>query len=362
MAQLNISKPVGDVQADGSPSPNLFDDTLIVQYLLNRSPGPGKPNPLLKEDGAVTPQFIAAIRTYESFGGPVDGRVEPGDATMVALNAIALSEFEGVSDPLERRAIIERINPQWNFTRGDFKTLTDVAGLSLRFDPSTSWLPLGLRTRLLPIFKGLLKPEMLPANTWGVSTLDWFHCHLGVWSRDPKTRVSPASKEWIKKAVPLRIAANSNEKKFLVNGEIPVEKIAAYRAALAAWFVSPDVADMLNSFVTLQEGIIVHHTFEATFWRPRKMEKDDQDPRRHWLVEMDGTFHPAPYRGNAENNAAAADDVYIHDISQINFLIDKSGVIHPILLATKGLSTVTGLPSSALEAPNRPINTAPPPP
>jgi hypothetical protein len=38
MAQLTISKPVGDVQADGSRSPNMFDDTLIVQYLLNRSP------------------------------------------------------------------------------------------------------------------------------------------------------------------------------------------------------------------------------------------------------------------------------------------------------------------------------------
>lgn len=38
MAQLNISKPVGDVQADGSPSPNMFDDTLIVQHLLNQSP------------------------------------------------------------------------------------------------------------------------------------------------------------------------------------------------------------------------------------------------------------------------------------------------------------------------------------
>ena len=357
MAQLNISKPVGDVQADGSPSPNMYDDTLVVQHLLNQSPGPGKPNPPLKEDGAITPQFISAIRAYESSRGPVDGRIDPGDATMVALNAIALSEFEGVGDVLERRSIIERINSEWNFTRGDFKTLTDMAGLSLRFDLSTTWLPEGLKSRFLRIFNGLLKPEVLPANTWGVNTLDWFHCHLGVWSHADNQRVSQASKDWIDKAVPLRIAATLNEKKFLVNGEIPAENIAAYKAALAAWFLSPEVADVLNSFVTLPEGMIVHHTFESTYWRPPKME--DEDPRRHWMVDTNGDFRPAKYRGNKENNAAASRDEFIHDVCQINFLIDKSGVIHPILLTTKGLSTVTGLPSSALRPPVRQLNTAP---
>ena len=53
------------------------------------------------KDGAVTPQLIAAIRAYESSRGAVDGRIDPGDATMVALNAIALSEFEGITDFLE---------------------------------------------------------------------------------------------------------------------------------------------------------------------------------------------------------------------------------------------------------------------
>jgi len=39
VAQLSISKSVGDPQPNGTPSPNLFDDVLTVQYLLNRSPG-----------------------------------------------------------------------------------------------------------------------------------------------------------------------------------------------------------------------------------------------------------------------------------------------------------------------------------
>ena len=106
MAQLNISKPVGDIAVNGtSPNANMFDDILIVQYLLNKSPGPGKPSPLLPRDGTLSPRFFAAIRDYESSRGPVDGRIDRGDATMAALNAIPLSEFEGVTDFLERRSI-----------------------------------------------------------------------------------------------------------------------------------------------------------------------------------------------------------------------------------------------------------------
>src|SRR4051812_48644601 len=99
MAQLNISKPVGDIAVNGtSPNANMFDDILVVQFLLNGSPGPGKPDPPLPEDGTLSPRFFAAIRDYESSRGAVDGRIDPGDATMVALNAVALSEFEGITD------------------------------------------------------------------------------------------------------------------------------------------------------------------------------------------------------------------------------------------------------------------------
>ena len=79
MAQLNISKPVGDIAVNGtSPNANMFDDVLIVQYLLNKSLGPGKPNPPLPENGTVSPQFFAAIRDYESSRGPMDGRDRSG--------------------------------------------------------------------------------------------------------------------------------------------------------------------------------------------------------------------------------------------------------------------------------------------
>src|SRR4051794_4444373 len=151
MAQLNISKPVGDVQADGSPSPNMFDDTLVVQYLLNHSPGPGRPDPPLLQNGAISPSMIAAIRAYESTRGPVDGRIDPGDATMAALNAIGLPGFEGLTDFLERRSVILRPNRPWNFTRGDFKTLVDFAGSVLRFGPETGWLPEALKAPLLKL-------------------------------------------------------------------------------------------------------------------------------------------------------------------------------------------------------------------
>ena len=34
MAQLNISRSVGDPQPDGTPSPNTFDDVLTVQLVV----------------------------------------------------------------------------------------------------------------------------------------------------------------------------------------------------------------------------------------------------------------------------------------------------------------------------------------
>jgi hypothetical protein len=346
MAQLNISKPVGDVQADGSPSPNMFDDTLIVQYLLNQSPGPGKPDPPLRQDGAVTPELIAAIRTYESSRGAVDGRIDPGDSTMVALNAIALSQFEGVTDFLERRSIILRINPQWNFTRGDFKTLTDMAALSLRFDPSSVWLPNALKTRLLTLFNKLLSLGEDPAATWGVSSLDWFHCHLGLWSGTPNKAVSAASQAWSNAAVGARESLERERRPFLVFFGIPAENVALYKAAYAAWVLSPDIAILLNNFADLPEGVIVHHTFELPDWRPTMTSGD---PRRHWMVDASGAIQTPPYRTSKELDAAFfSNDFLCEGTIQINFLIDKMGVIHPALGDIRDLSVVTGLPSDAL--------------
>lgn len=350
MAQLKISKPVGDIAVNGtSPNANMFDDILIVQYLLNRSPGPGKPNPPLRQDGALTPQLIAAIRDYESSRGTVDGRVDPGDSTMVALNAIALSEFEGVTDFLERRSIILRVNPQWNFTRGDYKTLIDMAGLTLRFDPSSIWLPSVLKTRMLTLFNKLLKPTEDPSPTWGVSTLDWYHCHLGFWSGFANKPVSAASLAWATEAVALRTDLRKERGPFLVLGNLPVENIPLYQAAYSAWVLKPDVAILLNSFANLPEAVIIHHTFEDQGWRP---DMKTHDPRRHWMVDAGGAIQTPAYRTNRALNAAQARNEFICELTiQINFLIDTSGVIHPVLGFIVDLSLVTGLQSDSLWPP-----------
>jgi hypothetical protein len=349
MAQLNISKPVGDVQGKGPPDANMFDDTLIVQYLLNKSPGPGKPNPPLPEDGAVTPQLIAAIRDYESSRGPVDGRIDPGDATMAALNAVPLTEFEGITDFLERRSVILRINREWNFTRGDFKSRTDIAGLALRFDPSSIWLPNALKSRLLTLLNNLLKPTQDPSATWGVSSLDWYHCHLGLWSGVANKLVSKASLDWTVAAVDLRRDLERERKPFLIFHGIPAKSVPFYQAAYAVWVLSPDVALLLNSYATLPEAVMVHHTFEWRDWRPTMKSGD---PRRHWMVDANGAIQTPPYRTSKELNAAQGRNEFICEGTiQLNFLIDKSGVIHPVLGSEVDLSVPTGLPSDALEAP-----------
>ena len=64
-------------------------DVMTVQYLLNCIPAArGGPAPELMIDGAVGPKTIAAIEKFQrTLGGPADGRVDPGGATLRALQA-----------------------------------------------------------------------------------------------------------------------------------------------------------------------------------------------------------------------------------------------------------------------------------
>jgi hypothetical protein len=345
MAQLNISKPVGDVQADGSPSPSLFDDTLIVQYLLNNSPGPGRPDPPLAQDGAISPGMIAAIRAYESTRGAVDGRIDPGDATMVALNAIGLAGFEGLTDFLERRSVILRPNRRWNFTRGDFKTLVDFAGGELRFGPESGWLPDSLKSRFLKVFNILLDPAVDPARTWGVSPLDWYHSHLGLWSGVKHKPISMASKAWSARAIEVRGFILEKRRPLLRFGEIPQENVAAYRAVYQPFVSGSIVGHLLDDYATLPEARIVHHTFESRDWRP---QMGSADPRRHWMVDPAGNLDAYPYGNSRDQDEAQNRSEFLSEGTiQINFLIDESGVIHPVLGDWIELSLVTGLPKSA---------------
>ncbi|WP_271680523.1 peptidoglycan-binding domain-containing protein [Thermomonas mangrovi] len=62
-------------------------DVMTVQYLLNCVPASqGGPSPELAVDGAVGPKTIGAIEKYQrAIGGTCDGRVDPGGATLRAL-------------------------------------------------------------------------------------------------------------------------------------------------------------------------------------------------------------------------------------------------------------------------------------
>jgi hypothetical protein len=330
----------------------MFDDILIVQYLLNKSPGPGKPNPPLPEDGTVSPQFFAAIRDYESSRGPVDGRIDPGDATITALNGVPLGEFEGITDFLERRSVILRINRAWNFTRGDFKTLTDSGG-SLTYDPSTTWLPKDLKTRILTVLNAILNPTQAPSSTWGVSTLDSHHWHLGLWSGTEKQRISAASETWVTASQALVDELDNVRRPFLktsLKTSFP-EDIAGYQAAHAAWLRTPGVALRLDAYANLPESFIIHHTFEAVSWRP---EMKTEDERRHRMVGKNGALQIPKYRSPAELDEASdlsRREFMCEGMLQINLLIDRSGVIHPILGLPQDLSVVTGLRSGALAPP-----------
>lgn len=64
-------------------------DVMTIQYLLNCVPASqGGPARELAVDGAAGPKTIAAIEGYQrKLGGFADGRVDPGGATLRALQA-----------------------------------------------------------------------------------------------------------------------------------------------------------------------------------------------------------------------------------------------------------------------------------
>src|SRR5581483_11452126 len=159
------------------------------------------------------------------------------DDVMTALNQVALPEFEGVTDRLEQRSIILRPLPEWNFTRGDYETLTSSAGLTLSFDGTAAWLPAKIQDSLLAILNRLLDPAEDPSATWGVHPFDWYHCHLGVWSGSPGVAVSPKAKSWTDDAVGISRDFGRLRAPCMVGGYIPEASIpgytAAYRAKLA---------------------------------------------------------------------------------------------------------------------------------
>ena len=65
------------------------NDVITVQYLLNCVPAAqGGPSKELMVDGAAGPKTIAAIESFQRrHGGVADGRVDPGGATLRALQA-----------------------------------------------------------------------------------------------------------------------------------------------------------------------------------------------------------------------------------------------------------------------------------
>jgi hypothetical protein len=70
------------------------------------------------------------------------------------------------------------------------------------------------------------------------------------------------------------------------------------------------------------------------------------------MVDATGAIRTAPYSGYKElKDSHDRDEFECEGTIQINFLIDKAGVIHPVLGSLVDLSLVTGLASDALVAP-----------
>ena len=330
---LVIISSVGENMPDGSPSPNSFDDVLAIQYLLNKSGVLANPLPL---DGRPTPELFQAITDFENAEATVpdiDGRIDPLDEAWVALNSVPLAEFEGIVDLQERRMIIQRPNPEWNFTRGRFKTLKD-AGFDLNFHPDHgAWLPQTIQNRVLLALEVLLDPEIEPAPTFGVHPSDWFHVHFGFWSGQENVPVSPAALAWQTEA--LKQLQKIQRLRSLHRNDLPV-----FTRVLTDLFNSSEMQRLMNTYTESPEAVMVHHTFELEHWRPTM---DTSDPRRNWMVTAADELLTSPYRTSSELDAAADRREFICEGSlQLCMLIDVLGIIHPVLGIPHDLKIYSG--------------------
>ena len=342
---LEILNSVGGFKPDGSASFNSFSDVLFIKYLLNKSGILVDPLPL---DGEVTPDFIQAIEDFETIEDTVpdiDGRIDPFDEAWTALNNTPLPEFEGIEDRQEQRMIIQRPHPEWNFSRGRFKTLTD-AGFDLSFHPTHSaWLPDTLKNRLLLALGVLLDPEISPAPTFGVHVSDWSHIHLGLWSRQKNVSVSPAALLWKSLAGALSGSLDRLRLQHL-------HDLSTFEEALTARLNSPEVQALISEYAQLPEAVMVHHTFELKNWRPSMLHTD---PRRHWMVTAADEILTPPYRDHEEmREADDRGEFVVQSTIQLSILMDTTGVIHPVLGVPDDLKIYSGFELSVPDAPPGP--------
>ncbi|HEY1380521.1 MAG TPA: papain-like cysteine protease family protein [Gemmataceae bacterium] len=88
---VRLNGSVGRELRTGRPGTNLRDDVLAVQRLLNAAHDRvGFPRRRIAEDGRAGPQTVAAISNFQrSYFRWADGRVDPGQVTLLYLNTIA---------------------------------------------------------------------------------------------------------------------------------------------------------------------------------------------------------------------------------------------------------------------------------
>jgi hypothetical protein len=330
--KLDIVSSVGDVMPDGTPSFNSFDDVLVVQFLLNQSGILATPLPL---DGEATADLIEAVVAFETSSdavAEVDGRVDPFDDTWEALHTVALSEFEGVTDRQEQRMIIQRPFPDWSFTRGRFRTLSDL-GLEPFFHSSSTWLPAELKNRLLLSLTALLDLERLPPTTYGVHPLDWHHAHLGLWSGETNVRLRPECLDWHSEILTLKSQIDFDHA--ASNGDLDL-----FRDKLMQRLHGAEAQGLLDAYAAMPEARMVQHTFEMPNWRPLM---ESEDVRRNWMVTPDGDILTAPYRGKkAIADAAFRDEFLFEGSLSLCFLLKKTGEICVVPHQARYLDLFTG--------------------
>lgn len=342
MGDFSIAARVGFLQ-DGSPAENEPNDVKVVQFLLNAIPASeGAPSSLLDVDGVLGQATSDAIGAFQQHQlGFTDHLVEPFKNTIKRMNAtqtVAPPGFPAASEELNSWAT--RRTPAWNFTRGHM-----LANGTLTFSPdSQALLPAVYQANLSAAFAAVLDPTVMFGGAWGVSSFDFYHCHVAV----PMASATTADHDLASRRLSFENQMEQLRRQAAGGGGVTARIATAAQAEQFRQLLrglTPGYRRLLEDAAARPGVRMEYHTFEGTPPdRPATMTPNDQ--RRHWgsaALVANPSVGPSIF---GVTQSLTASHILV---GGLGFLIDQERVVHVVPGSLLELSAPTGLPEDDLQ-------------